>query len=98
MEMQRATAMEMETETAMAFTDFAKRYSTSRPQRIRMKQSHVHSKYRVAVLLLLTLVATVASAQDKTAASSMVSSSGLLGATGFGSGAAVRSALEIWSK
>jgi len=88
MEMQRATAMEMETETAMAFTDFAKRYSTSRPQRIRMKQSHVHSKYRVAVLLLLTLVATVASAQDKTAASSMVSSSGLLGATGFGSGAA----------
>src|SRR5579863_9391069 len=52
-----------------------------------MKQSHIHSRYRFTVLLLLTLVATVASAQDKTAASSMVSSSGLLGATGFGSGA-----------
>jgi polysaccharide export outer membrane protein len=54
-----------------------------------MKQSNIDSKYFAALLLVLTLAATVAAAQDKAAASgSVVNGSGLGSGGGFGSGAA----------
>jgi polysaccharide biosynthesis/export protein len=59
------------------------------PEKIRMKQLNVYSKYFAVLLFLLTLVAIAAAAQEKAAApSGMGSGSGFSSSSGFGSGAA----------